>query len=329
MTDLQRLWKVTVESTRSLGVLVRDRVKLACHRACEWLRANWPGIRERLGQYALLARIDKPIGSLLLLWPTLWALWIASQGTPSLHLLAVFIPGVFLARSAGCVMNDYADRNIDLHVKRTQSRPLTTGTVTPGEACGVAFVLLLAAFLLVLTTNQLTVMLSFAAIPLAVIYPFMKRYTYLPQFFLGLAFSWGIPMAFAAQTGSVPQIAWMIFIANLLWTVVFDTIYAMVDREHDIRVGVKSTAILFDDADRMIVGIIQCMVLVVLAMAGHRLELAWPYSLSLVVAAGFFVYQQFLIRNREPGNCFRAFLNNNWFGAAVFAGIVLSYLIQE
>ena len=206
--------------------------------------------------------------------------------------------------------------------------PLSTGEVSSKEALMVALALLTVAFLLVLTTNRLTVLLSFIAIPLAIIYPYMKRFTYLPQFFLGLAFSWGIPMAFAAQTGDVPRIVWLIFIANLLWTVVFDTIYAMVDREYDLQLGMKSTAILFDDADRMIIGIIQCMVLIVLTIIGNQLELGWLYYISLFVAAGFSVYQQYLIRDRNPEKCFQAFLNNNWFGATVFIGIALSYSVQ-
>jgi 4-hydroxybenzoate polyprenyltransferase len=291
----------------------------------DWLIANGPGIRDRLQQYILLTRLNRPIGSFLLLWPTLWALWIAAEGLPSLHLFVVFVLGTFLTRSAGCVMNDYADRDFDAHVERTKGRPLATGKVEPKEALIVALSLVAAAFLLVLTTNRLTILLSFAAVPLAIIYPYMKRHTYLPQFFLGLAFSWGIPMAFAAQTGSVSRVAWLIFIANLLWTVVFDTIYAMVDREYDLQIGVKSTAILFDDADRMIIGIIQGMVIIVLLVIGNQLELDWLYYASLVAAAGFFVYQQYLIKDRKPDKCFQAFLNNNWFGATVFIGIALSY----
>ncbi len=285
-------------------------------------------IRQRSMLYVELTRFDKPIGWLLLLWPTLWALWIAAEGMPGWHLFLVFVLGTILTRSAGCVMNDYADRDIDRFVERTRSRPLTSGAVTPRQALILALCLLVIASLLVLTTNTLTVYLSFVAIPLAVIYPYMKRYTYLPQFFLGLAFSWGIPMAFAAQTGSVPTLAWLLFIANLLWIVVFDTIYAMVDREYDLQIGMKSTAILFDDADRLIIGILQGMVLLVLVIVGERLELSWVYYLSLFVAGGIFVYQQFLIKDRKAEMCFRAFLNNNWFGATIFSGIALHYFIQ-
>lgn len=289
------------------------------------LIANWPGIKDRLRQYVLLTRLNRPIGSFLLLWPTLWALWIATEGLPSLHLLSVFVLGTVLTRSAGCVMNDYADRKFDKYVVRTRTRPLTTGKVNAREALIVAVSLIAAAFLLVLTTNRLCILLSFVAIPLAIIYPYMKRHTYLAQFFLGLPYSWGIPMAFAAQTGTVDRIAWLIFIANLLWTVVFDTIYAMVDRKHDLKIGLKSTAILFDDADRTMIGIIQAMVLIVLIIIGTQLELGWIYYISLVAAAGFSVYQQYLIKDRLPDKCFQAFLNNNWFGATIFIGIALNY----
>jgi 4-hydroxybenzoate polyprenyltransferase len=316
---LQFLQRLTHDLIRLSGSAIR------CMR--NQLLANWPHINNRLQIYIALTRLNKPIGSFLLLWPTLWGLWIAAQGIPSLHLLVVFVLGTFLTRSAGCVMNDFADRSFDGHVERTRERPLATGVISNKEALLVALTMLLLAFLLVLSTNRLTVLLSLFAIPIAVIYPFMKRYTYLPQFFLGIAFSWGIPMAFAAQTGSVPNIAWLIFIANLLWTVVFDTIYAMVDREHDLKVGIKSTAILFDDADKTIIGIIQVMVLIVLFIIGNQLKLGWVYNAFLGMAAGFSVYQQLQIKDRVPAKCFQAFLNNNWFGATVFTGIVLAYLI--
>ncbi len=302
--------------------------KKTYQRIDDWRIAHWPGIKDRLWQYIQLTRLSRPIGALLLLWPALWALWIASEGLPSLHLLIVFVLGPFLARSAGCVMNDYADRHFDGHVERTRLRPLATGQVSGKEALMVAITLLLIAFLLVLSTNRLTILLSFVAIPLAVIYPYLKRHTYLPQFFLGIAFSWGIPMAFAAQTGTVPRIAWLLFIANLLWTVVFDTIYAMVDREHDLQIGIKSTAILFDDADRTIIGILQVMTLIVLLIIGNQLTLLWPYYTFLVVAAGFSIYQQYLIKDRSPDKCFQAFLNNNWFGASIFIGIALAYSLK-
>ncbi len=313
---------------QTCGYVLFEQLKTVYRFIRGWLRVHWPGIKDRIWQYILLTRLNKPIGSFLLLWPTLWALWIAAEGVPTLHLLTVFVLGTFLTRSAGCVMNDYADRNFDGHVERTKFRPLATGTVSAKEALFVAMVMVTLAFLLVLTTNTLTVLLSFIAIPIAIIYPYLKRYTYLPQFFLGLAFSWGIPMAFAAQTGAVANIAWLIFIANLLWTVVFDTIYAMVDREYDLQIGVKSTAILFDDADKTIIGVIQLMVLVVLCIIGSQQKLDWLYYTSLLVAAGFFVYQQYLIKDRIPDKCFQAFLNNNWFGATVFIGIALDYAFK-
>jgi len=284
-----------------------------------------PVLKERAGLYALLMRLDKPIGSLLLLWPTLWALWIATAGQPSLHLLAVFIAGVILTRSAGCVMNDYADRNFDRYIERTRNRPLTTGQVSPREAGYLITVLLTAAFLLVLTTNQLTVLLSFVALPLGGGYPFMKRYTYIPQLFQGMAFGWGIPMAFAAASGDVPRIAWLLYVANILWSMSYDTVYAMVDREDDKKIGVKSTAILFDDSDRIFVGLIQGMLLLTLTLIGTQLKFGWLYYLGVAGAACVILHLQFLIKDRVPERCFLAFRRNNWLGAVVFAGIVLHY----
>ncbi len=291
-----------------------------------WLHENGPVIREKWQLYAQLMRMDKPIGTLLLLWPTLWGLWIAAEGLPSMHLLFVFIVGVFLTRSAGCVMNDYADRDFDRYVQRTRSRPLTTGKVNTQEAFYLIFGLLMTAFLLVLTTNRLTILLSFVAIPLAGIYPFMKRYTYVPQFFQGLAFSWGIPMAFAAATNTIPQIAWLLLVANILWGMIYDTIYAMVDREYDIKIGVKSTAILFDDNDRLFIGILQLMMLMVLILVGKQLILGWYFYSALLIVLGLMIYHQYLIKDRDQAQCFRAFLNNNWLGTVVFAGLVLHYL---
>ena len=291
-----------------------------------WSVRNWPGIRRRLILYARLTRMPRPIGSLLLLWPTLWALWIAAAGRPSLHLFLVFTLGTFLTRSAGCAINDTADRRFDPYVARTVNRPLATGEVSPKEALAVAAILLLIAFLLVLTTNRFTVLLSLAAVPIMAVYPFMKRHTYIPQFFLGLAFSWGIPMAFAAQLNELTKITWLLFIANVLWTAIFDTIYAMVDREHDLQAGVKSTAILFAEADKLIIGIMQAMMLTVLVIVGRQVQLGSIYYIALLVVAGFMIYHQYLIRDRDEEQCFRAFLNNNWLGATVFAGIFLSYL---
>lgn len=287
---------------------------------------NWPYLRDRAQQYYLLTRMDRPIGVFLLLWPTLWALWVAAEGLPNWHVLLVFVSGVFLMRSAGCVINDYADRDIDPLVSRTRERPIAAGRVKPNEALLLFAVLCLLAFALVLTMNSLTIKLSFVGVALAAIYPFMKRYTHLPQVVLGMAFGWAIPMAFAAQTGSVPKVAWLMYVINVVWSVVYDTMYAMADREDDIKAGVKSTAILFGDADRVIIGILQGMVLLGLFLLGQQLGLGAAYYMGLAVVVALGVYQQYLIRQRQPALCFKAFLNNNWVGAAIFAGLVISYL---
>jgi len=283
-------------------------------------------IRERLTQYARLMRLDKPIGIYLLLWPTLWALWIAGEGKPDLLVVGVFVAGVVLMRSAGCVINDYADRKIDPHVARTCNRPIASGKVTAREALILFGVLCALAFALVLLMNRLTIYLSFGGVVLAAIYPFMKRYTHLPQVVLGAAFGWAVPMAFAAQTGEVPRVAWLLFVATVLWTTAYDTMYGMVDREDDVKIGVKSTAILFGDADRIVIGVLQLLALGALALAGQAASLGGYFYFGLALAAGLALYQQYLIRERQPAACFRAFLNNHWFGAAVFSGIVLAYL---
>jgi 4-hydroxybenzoate polyprenyltransferase len=283
-------------------------------------------ITRRLPQYLLLMRADRPIGTFLLLWPTLWALWIAGQGRPDALVVVVFTAGVFLVRSAGCVINDYADRDFDPHVARTRERPLAARRVSAREALALFAVLGLAAFGLVLLMNRLTVLMALAGAFLTVSYPFLKRLTHLPQFYLGAAFGWGIPMAFAAQTGGVPAVAWLLFLANVLWAVAYDTMYAMVDREDDLKIGVKSTAILFGRYDRAMVGVAQALTLALLAGAGAALGLGAYYHVLLGGAGVFAVYQQWLIRAREPKRCFRAFLNNAWFGAAVFVGLVLDYL---
>lgn len=285
-------------------------------------------IRDRLHQYAQVTRINRPIGAFLLLWPTLWALWIAAAGVPDLPVLLVFVLGVLLMRSAGCVINDYADRKVDPHVRRTRERPIAAGRVAPAEALRLFVVLCVAAFALVLLMNFLTVALSVVAVALAAVYPFMKRYTYLPQVVLGAAFGWAVPMAFAAQTGTLPQVAWVVFVANVLWATAYDTIYAMVDRDDDLRIGVKSTAILFGDMDRPMVALLQALVLFALVMVGQDQELGIWYYLGLAVAAAFAGYEQFLIRDRSREGCFRAFLHNNWFGAAVFAGLALDYALR-
>jgi len=271
-------------------------------------------------------RLHRPIGIFLLLWPALWALWIASEGHPDLHVLAVMVLGVVLMRSAGCVINDYADRDIDPHVARTHDRPIAAGRIQPRQALGLFAALCLIAFALVLTLNLLTILLSFVGLFLAVIYPFMKRYTYLPQVFLGAAFGWAVPMAYAAQTGAVSPVAWLLFIATVLWATAYDTMYAMTDREDDLQVGVKSTAILFGDADRLIVGLIQGLLLLDLFMIGQQAGLWAGYFVGLVFASVLLVYQQYLIRVRDPDACFQAFMNNNWFGAVVFFAIALGYI---
>jgi 4-hydroxybenzoate polyprenyltransferase len=280
---------------------------------------------KRLYQYALLMRLHRPIGILLLLWPTLWALFLSGRGYPNVLVTIVFVLGVILMRSAGCVINDYADRHIDPHVHRTRDRPLAAGRVSTREALILFIILCVIAFGLVLLMNILTIVLSVVAALLAASYPFMKRYTHWPQVYLGVAFGWSIPMAFAAQTNSIPPIVWWLFITNVLWTVAYDTMYAMVDREDDLVIGVKSTAILFGQADKMIIAGLQISVLLLLLWIGQHENLGILYYLGLLVASGLAIYQQWLIKDRNPQQCFQAFLNNNWFGAAIFAGIVAHY----
>jgi 4-hydroxybenzoate polyprenyltransferase len=273
-----------------------------------------------------LIRFDKPIGTLLLLWPTLWALWIAAGGVPDYDVLAIFIIGTFLTRSAGCIINDVADQHMDGSVARTNSRPLVTGAVSEKEAMALFVALMLLAFFLVLFTNTLTIGLSVGAVLLASCYPFMKRYTHLPQVVLGAAFSWGIPMAFAAQLERLPPALWLLYLGNLLWTVAYDTKYAMVDREDDLRIGIKSSAILFGEHDRLMVGILQVLCLLCLYLAGQAFGLGLYYNLSLLAAAGLFGYHLYLIRHRQPEACFKAFLHNNWVGMVIFAGVALDYM---
>ena len=287
---------------------------------------NLPHLNERLTLYERLMRLDKPIGTLLLLWPTLWALWIASGGRPEWMMIWIFSLGTLLMRSAGCVMNALVDRNFDAHVKRTKDRPLAAGLVSVKEALWLAAALTIVAFCLVLALNRLTIALSFAALGLAATYPFTKRFLSVPQAYLGVAFGWGIPMAFAAQTGAVPGIAWILFAANVCWAVAYDTAYAMVDREDDLKVGVKSTAILFGRHDRAMIFVFHLATVALLALAGTRAGLGLGYHAGLTAALGLAIYQQYLMRGRDRDGCFRAFLNNNWFGAAVFAGLLLNYL---
>jgi 4-hydroxybenzoate polyprenyltransferase len=279
----------------------------------------------RLDLYARLIRFEKPIGFYLLLWPTLWALAVAAEGSPDGWILFVFVSGVFLMRSAGCAINDYVDRDIDLHVARTRERPLTSGQIEPREALAVFAVLGLIALLLVLTLNRLTILLAVAGVLLAASYPYMKRFHYLPQVHLGAAFGWGIPMAFAALTGAVPKQAWLLYVATLVWTVAYDTMYSMVDREDDLKLGVKSTAILFGDYDRIMIGVFQLLFLLTLVLVGLDLEFSAVYYLGLGVAVLLLGYEQFLITDRVPAHCFAAFLHNHWVGAAVFAGIMGHY----
>ena len=282
-------------------------------------------MKERIIQYALLMRTHQPIGTLLLLWPTLWALWIAGTGKPDAAVVLVFVVGVFVMRSAGCVINDYADRKIDPHVRRTMNRPIASGKVRPAEAIGLFAALCLIGLGLVLTLNDLALKYSFAGAALAASYPFMKRWTHLPQVHLGIAFGWGIPMAFAALTNETPPLAWLMLTGVVAWAVAYDTMYAMVDREDDLHTGVKSTAILFGDADRVFIGASQIAVLTVLVLAGRQAGLGVFYNAAVALSAGLFLYQQHLIRSREPAACFKAFLNNHWVGALVFGGIVADY----
>lgn len=273
-----------------------------------------------------ITRMDKPIGIYLLLWPTYWALWVAADGLPNLHLLLVFSLGVFIMRSAGCVINDYADRHVDGQVKRTAQRPLVSGAITSNQALQLFAFLIGGAIALVLTLSIATIKLSVVALILAASYPFMKRYTHLPQVVLGAAFSWGMIMAFAEIQGDVPVVAWLLFSANVLWTIAYDTMYAMVDRDDDIKVGVKSTAILFGQYDKRIIGLLQLLTLALLFTVAELLAFGWPFQLCLVASAGLFCYQQMLIAGREREACFQAFLNNHWVGLIIFIGIFVEYL---
>lgn len=283
--------------------------------------------RERLSAYAALVRLGRPIGIFLLLWPALWALWLAGAGNPPVGIVAIFVAGVVLMRSAGCTINDYADRDFDGQVARTRERPIATGRVSPGEALGVFAVLSLAAFGLVLLLNWQTVALSLVALALVVIYPFMKRFTHVPQLFLGAAFGWAVPMAFMAVTGAIPPLAWALFGTTLLWALIYDTQYAMVDRDDDLRIGIKSTAILFGWWDQWIIAGLQVVMLVLLGLIGWQAGRGYWFGGGLVVAGALAVYQQYLIRDRVPSACFQAFLNNNYYGVAVFVGLVLDYAL--
>lgn len=275
--------------------------------------------------YSRLMRIDRPIGSLLLLWPTYWALWIAAQSIPSLHILIVFTAGVFLMRAAGCVINDFADRHFDGHVERTKHRPLPSGDVTEKEAKMLFAGLVGLSFLLVLTLNAMTIWLSIAGLALAWVYPFVKRVSHLPQVVLGAAFGWSIPMGFSAVSESLPLVCWLLFLVNILWSVIYDTQYAMVDCNDDLKIGVKSTAILFGQYDKLIIGILQVVMIGLLVAIGLLANLGVTYYISLLLAALLFVYQQKLMVNRERAPCFKAFMNNNYVGFILFVGILVSY----
>ena len=283
--------------------------------------------RGKVNAYSRLMRFDKPIGIFLLLWPGLWALWFAGQGHPDVGVVIVIVLGTLLMRAAGCVINDYADRDFDPHVERTRLRPIAAGEVTPREALWLFVALCLVALALVLTMNPLTIALAVPGAFLAASYPFMKRYTHMPQAYLGIAFGWAVPMSFAAQLGYIPGLAWELFAATVIWALIYDTMYAMVDRDDDLKIGVKSTAILFGRHDRLIIGLLQLSMLALLADVGRRAGLGLVFGGGLLAGAGLFVYQQWLIRDREEPQCSQAFLNNHWFGAAVFAGIALDYLL--
>lgn len=278
-----------------------------------------------IAQYKQLMRIDRPIGTYLVAWPALWALWFAAKGTPDLVLLVVFTLGAFFMRSAGCVINDYADRNIDGHVERTKMRPLATGAVSSNEAIQLFILLCLCAALLLVFTNQLTVLLSFGALMLAALYPFSKRFTQLPQVVLGMAFSWAVPMAFAAQLEALPKIVLPLYLAVVIWVITYDTFYAMVDRDDDVKIGVKSTAILFGRYDRLITALLQAAFIILMIAIGKTQDMGVFYFSGIAAAAGFCFYQQLLIRQREKNKCFAAFLNNNYVGAIIFVAIVIDF----
>lgn len=284
-------------------------------------------LRDKLDVYLRLSRMDRPIGTLLLMWPCLMALWFAAGGMPDIKVLVIFVIGVVVMRACGCVINDYADRNLDAHVERTQSRPLASGEISSKEALIVFVVMALFAFCLVLLLNPLVVKLSVVGIILTIIYPFTKRYTNMPQMFLGTVWSWSIPMAYAAQTGTVPAEAWWLFAANWCWTVAYDTMYAMVDRDDDLKVGIKSTAILFGKYDRQIIAAFQFAALACFIIAGLIAERGVIYGGGILAFIGFALYQQKLIFGRERAPCFKAFLNNNWAGMALFIALGLDYLV--
>ena len=277
-----------------------------------------------MNAYIRLMRLDKPIGSLLLLWPTYWALFLSADGWPDLDILIIFTLGVFIMRTAGCVINDFADRKIDKHIERTQGRPLATGEISSNSALVLFGLLLLIALVLVLQTNILTIKLSLIALLLAALYPFTKRWTNLPQLVLGAAFGMSVPMAFSAQTGVIPLTAWLVFIATLVWTLIYDTFYAMADRDEDLKIGVKSTAILFAKYDQIIITLLQILLIIMFVLIGNTFDLGLIYDFSLVIISFFMIYHQFLLKKRHKEEYFKAFINNNFIGMTVFLGIFLS-----
>jgi len=284
----------------------------------------------RLEEYALLARFNRPIGTWLLLWPALWALWIAGEGVPNQKVLIVFVLGVVVMRAAGCVINDFADRNIDPHVRRTRDRPLAARRVSPVEALVLFVVLLAIALFLVTFLDLLTIKLAFIGAALTVSYPFVKRIFPMPQLYLGISFGgWSVPMAFAAETGKLPRVAWVVYIAAVMWAAIYDTVYAMVDREDDLKIGVKSSAILFADMDKVIIFVMQAMMIWALVLAGQSMHFGKWYYAGLTAAAVLFLYQQWLIRDRSPAGCLRAFLNNQYVGMVIFVGILLQYIYAQ
>ena len=288
---------------------------------------RWRRLRRSLHEYGLLTRLNRPIGILLLLWPVLWALWIAAGGVPDLKLLGIFVAGTVLTRSAGCVINDFADRDFDPHVRRTRDRPLAARRVSPYEALALFAVLMLAALVLVLQLDGLTIRLSLVAAGLAISYPFVKRFFPAPQLYLGIAFGWGVPMAFAATTGGIPKVGWLVFLVTVLWAGIYDTLYAMVDRDDDLLIGIRSTAILFGDMDRVAIGIMQLVMVWGLVLVGQNLDFSLTYYAGVVAAALLFGWQQWLARDRSRDQCFRAFLNNNYVGLALFLGIAGEYAL--
>lgn len=296
-------------------------------RALRGIRRRWPRFYRRFPDFWRLARMHRPIGIFLLLWPTLWCLWIAAGGFPDFHLFVIFVLGTVLMRAAGCCINDFADRDFDVHVRRTRDRPIATGLVRPREAVLLCAGLSALAFVLVLFTNRLTVYMAFAALGIALLYPFTKRFTHLAQLFLGAAFSWGGLMAFTAQTGTLPVHAWLLYTANFLWTVAYDTEYAMVDREDDLRIGVRSTAILFAEADRFVIGTLQALFLAAMWLSAQPFGLGIWFKAGLIAAAALFIRQQWLIRRREPSACFRAFLNNHYVGLVIFLFTVVDLAV--